>query len=98
LPFHLRSGFMARALIAKDLAAHIEDRRKVPRLEVLAQLLDHVDEDVNGRRRQPRARGHGPRALHRMVNTKDERHRVEQKNGRFGLFCQETSLSGGSSP
>ena len=82
----------ARALVAKNLAADVEDRGKVKRRKILAQLLDHVDKNVNGRRRQPRARGHGPAALHRVVGAKDERHGVEQKDGRLGLVCHATEF------
>ncbi len=74
----------ASALIAKDLAAQVEDGGEVLRREVLAQLLDHVDEDIGRRRRQAGRGGHGPAALHRVVGAKDERHGVEQIDGRLG--------------
>ena len=75
----------AGALVAKDLAAEVEDSGKVARRKILAELLDHVDEDVDGRGGQAVARGHGPAALHGVVGAKDERHGVEQENGRLGL-------------
>ena len=73
-----------RTLVAKHLAAWVEDRSKILRLKILAQLLDHVYEHVGGRGGQPRARRHGPRALHGMIRAEDERHGVEQKDGRLG--------------
>ena len=76
----------AGALVAKDLAAHIEDRGKVARRKVLAQLGDHVHKDVDGRRGQPAAGAHGPAALHCVVGAKDEPHGVEQEDGRLGWF------------
>ena len=83
IPFAQRSHG-AGALVAKDFAAQVKDRGEVLRREILAQLLDHVDEDVDGRRGQPFAGGHGPAALHRVVGAEDERHGVEQKDGRLG--------------
>ncbi len=45
----------AGALVAKDCAAGVEDGGKIVRREILAQLLDHVDEDIGRRRRQRRS-------------------------------------------
>ena len=72
-------------LVAEDFAAHLEDSGEIFRRKVLAQLLDHVDEDVGGRGGQAGARGHGAAALHGVVSAEDERHRVQQKNGLFVL-------------
>ena len=85
VPFAQRAH-RSRALFAKNLAAHVEDRGEVFGREVLTQLLDHIHEDVSGRRGQAGARGHGPRALHRVVGTEDERHGVEQEDRRLGGF------------
>ncbi len=85
----------ARALVAKDFAAHVEDCGKVVGRKVLAQLLDHVHEDVGGRRGQAASGGHGAAALHCVVGTEDERHGVEQEDGRFGLVCHGSEFSRG---
>jgi len=75
----------ARPLVAEDLAAHVEDGCKVLRRKVLAQLFDHVHEDVNSCSGQPVAGRHGTATLHRVVGAKDERHGVEEEYGRLGL-------------
>ena len=85
----------AGALIAEDLSAYVEDGGKVARLEILAQLLDHVHKNKDGRRGQARAGAHGARALHRMIGAEDERHGVEEEDGRLGLVCHGSSLAGG---
>jgi hypothetical protein len=72
------------ALVAEDGAGEVVDGGEVVRLEVLAQLVDHVHEDIGRRRRDAGARGHGALALHGMVGTEDEGHAVEQVDG--GLF------------
>jgi len=79
-------GHGAGALVAEDFAAEVKDGGKVLRLKVLAQLLNHVDEDIRGSGGQAAARGHGPRTLHGVVGAEDERHGVEQEDGRFGLI------------
>ena len=90
----MRSGLHgASALVAEDLAAHVEDGGKVARVKVLAQLFDHVDEDEDGRRGQAGAGAHGPRALHGVVGAEDERHGVEQEDGRLGRVSHEMSLA-----
>jgi len=43
---------MRGALIAEDLSAYVEDGGKVARLEILAQLLDHVHKNKDSRRGQ----------------------------------------------
>ena len=83
VPFAHR-GNAARALIAKDGTAHVEDGGEILRLKVAAELVDHVDEDKRGRGRHAGARGHGALPLHRVIGAKDERHRVQQENGRLG--------------
>ena len=85
----------AGALVAKDFAADVEDRGEVLGREVLAQLLDHVDEDVGGRGGQAGARGHGPRALHGVIGAEDEGHRVEQEDGRLGRSGIDSENSSG---
>ena len=75
---------LAGALVAEDGAGEVVDGGEVLRREVLAQLVDHVDEDVGGGRRNAGARGHGPLALHGVVGAKDERHGVQQVDGRSG--------------
>ncbi len=72
------------ALVAEDGAGEVVDRREVVRLEVLAQLVDHVHEDVGRGGGNAGARGHGALPLHGVVGTEDEGHAVEQVDG--GLF------------
>jgi hypothetical protein len=76
---HLRGHF-----VAMDRGSHVVDGGQVLRLEVLAQLVDHVDEDIGGGGGDAGARGHGALALHRVVGAEDEGHGVEQVDR--GLF------------
>ena len=85
----------AGALVAKDFAADIEDRGKVLGREVLAQLLDHVDEDVGGRGGQAGARGHGPRALHGVIGAEDEA--TSRRAGRRAAWAESVIDSEDSS-
>ena len=55
-----------RAFVAEDLSADVEDGGEVFRLEVAAQFVDHVYENICCRYGCV-ARGHGPLPLHRMV-------------------------------
>ena len=50
----------------------------------------------SSRRGQPRARGHGAAALHGVVGAEDERHGVEQEDGRLGLVSHGTDFTVGS--
>ena len=61
-------------LVAMDGSADVVDRGEVLGLEVLAQLVDHVDEDIGRRGGNAGARGHGPRALHGVIGAEDEGH------------------------
>ncbi len=88
-------GQLARPPVAEDLSADVEDGGKVARVEILAQLFDHVHKNVDGRRGQPRACAHGARTLHRVVGAKDERHGVEQEYGRLGLIGHVTEFNRG---
>ena len=74
----------ARAFVAEDGAAHVEHSSEILRLEVAAELIDHVDEDKRGGGRHARPRGHGALPLHRVIGAKDEGHRVQQENRRLG--------------
>ena len=64
---------------------HVVDRCKVFRLEVLAELVDHVDEHVGCRSWNAGARGHRTLALHRVVGAEDEGHAIKQIDGRLGV-------------
>src|ERR1019366_3476366 len=81
---------VAGARVAEYFSANVEDRSKVLRRKILTQLLDHVHKDVDSRCGQSRARGHGAAALHRVVSAEDERHGVEQEDGRLGLIRHAT--------
>ena len=83
VPFAHR-GDAARALIAKDGTAHIEDGGEILRLKVAAEFVDHVDEDEGGRGGNTGARGHGTLPLHRVIGAKDERHGVQEKDRGLG--------------
>ena len=86
LAFQRRRVPMARARSSRKTSPLTsKTAAKYLRREVLAELLDHVDENVGGRGGQAGARGHGPRALHGVIGAEDERHRVEQEDGRLGL-------------
>jgi hypothetical protein len=74
-----------RAFIAKHLARYVKDRREIPRLKILPQLLDHVCEHVSRGRGHARPRRHGAAALHGVIGAKDKRHGIEQINRRLGL-------------
>ena len=76
---HLRGHF-----VSMDGSTNVVDGGEILRLEVLAQLVDHVDEDVGGGGRDAGARGHGALALHRVISAEDEGHGVEQVD--WGLF------------
>ena len=79
----LAQGHRFRAFVAEDLSADVEDGSEVFRLEVAAQFVDHVYEDICCRCRHTVARGHGPLPLHRMVGAEDEGHRIEQEDRLF---------------
>ena len=79
-------------LVAMDRCADVVDRREVFGLEVLAQLVDHVDEDIGRGRGDAGARGHGPLALHGVIGAEDERHAVEQVDGRLGVGAWAGSM------
>ena len=68
-------------LVAMDGGAYVIDRSEVLGLKVLAQLVDHVDEDVGGCGGDSGARGHGARTLHGVIGAEDEGHAVEQVDG-----------------
>ena len=68
-----------------DGRADVVDGGEVLRREVLAQLVDHVDEDIGGGGGDAGARGHGARALHGVVGAEDEGHGVEQVDGGLGV-------------
>jgi hypothetical protein len=73
-------------LVAMDGCAYVIDGGEVLGLEVLAQLVDHVDEDVGSRGGDAGARGHRARALHGVVGAEDEGHRVEEIDGGLCVF------------
>ncbi len=71
-------------LVAVDGRAYVVDGGEVLGGEVLAQLVDHVDEDIGGGGGDAGARGHGALALHGVVGAEDEGHGVEQVDGGLG--------------
>ena len=81
---------LASELVAVDRGPDVVDGCEVFGGEVLAQLVDHVDEDIGGGGGDAGARGHGPLALHGVVGAEDEGHGIEQVDGRlFGVrTCQ----------
>ena len=79
-----------------DGRADVVDGCEVLGVEVLAQLVDHVDEDIGGRGGNAGARGHGARALHGVIGAEDEGHGVEQVDGRLGGGCWLGFVLGGT--
>ncbi len=75
---------LACALVAEDGAVQVVYGGQKLRGEVLAQLVDHVDEDVGGRGGDAGARRHGALALHGVIGAEDEGHRIEKIDGRLG--------------
>ena len=73
-------------LVAMDGGAYVVDGGEVLGLEVLAQLVDHVDEDIRRRGGDAGARGHGARALHGVIGAEDEGHGVEEVDGGLCRF------------
>ena len=75
---------LAGTLVAEDGAVQVVDGGEKLRGEVLAQLVDHVDEDVGGRGGNTGARRHGALALHGVIGAEDEGHRIEEIDGGLG--------------
>ena len=72
---------LGRFFVAVHGGSALVDGGEVVRLEVLPQLVDHIDEDVGGGGGNAGARGHGARALHGVVGAEDEGHAVEEIDG-----------------
>ena len=83
LMLNFLTSFISRgALVAEDGGADVVDGGEVLRGEVLAQLVDHVDEDIGGGGGDAGARGHGALALHGVIGAEDEGHAC--RAGRWG--------------
>ena len=80
LAVHLFQGGHGRALLLAEAGAHVEDGGNVFGMEVLAQLVEHVHEDEDGRRGQARTGAHGALAAHGVVGAEDEGIGVYQKD------------------
>ena len=78
---------LTSALVAEDRAVQVVDGGQKLRSEILAQLVDHVDEDIGGRGGDAGARGHGALALHGVIGAEDEGHRIEKIDGRLDGRC-----------
>ena len=65
-------------------AADIEHGGEVLRVEILAQLAQHVDEDVGRAGGNAGLRGHGPLPRHGVIGAEDERHGVDQEDAALG--------------
>ena len=83
---------LAGELVAVDGGAYVVDGGEVLGGEVLAQLVDHVDEDIGGGGRDAGARGHGALALHGVVGAEDEGHGVEEVDGGLGGLGSHMSM------
>ena len=83
-----------RLLIAKCRRSYVEDRRKVLRVEVVAQLVQHVDEDKGSCRGNPGASRHRTLPLHGVICPEDEGHSVDQEDmwTGFGLWLRRQGL------
>ena len=64
-----------------DGGSYVVDGGEVGGGEVLAELVDHVDEDIGGGGGDAGAGGHGAGALHGVVGAEDEGHGVEEVDG-----------------
>ena len=83
---------LAGELVAVDGGADVVDGGEVLGREVLAELVDHVDEDIGGGGGDAGARGHGALALHGVVGAEDEGHGVEQVDGGLGGLGGHVSM------
>ncbi len=71
-------GFGLR--VAERLGRDIEDSGEVGGGEIVAQLAQHVDEDVDGGGGKPGFCGHGALPRHGMIGAEDERHSVDEED------------------
>ena len=73
-------------LVAKGRRGHVENRRDVLGGEILAQLVQHVDEDVSCAGWNARLGRHGPLPRHGVIGAEDEGHGVDQKDAALGAL------------
>ena len=84
-------GHRLGLLVAEGGPGDVEHRGQILRRKIVAQLAQHVHEDVNRRRRQPGLGRHGPLPRHGVIGAEDERHGVDQINAPVrgdGLRCR----------
>ena len=84
-----------RLLITKCGRSHVKYRSQIFRGKIIAQLAQHIHEDVCRRSRQPGASGHPSLPCHGVIGPKNERHGVHQENAVFSRRY-ENGLRGGS--
>ena len=66
-----------RLLVAEGRRGHVENRRDVLGSKILAQLVQHVDEDISCAGGNARFGRHGPLPRHGVIGAEDERHGVD---------------------
>ena len=69
-----------RLLVAKSRRRYVVNRRQVFGRKIVAQLAQHVDENVDGGGGQSVFGRHGPLARHGVVGAENKRHRVDEKD------------------
>ena len=71
-------------LIAKGWGGDIKHRGQIFRREIIAQLAQHVDEDIGRGGGQAGLGGHGALPRHGVIGAEDERHGVDEEDAAVG--------------
>ena len=90
-----QAGHRGGLLVAKGGSGHVEDGGQVLRLEVGAQLAQHVDEDERRAGRDAGLGRHRPLPRHGVIGAEDERHRVDQVDAALGTGGLSRNNDGG---
>jgi hypothetical protein len=81
---NLRTLVMASACVSrKSFGGDVEDRGEIGGREIVAQLAQHVDEDVDRGGGKAGFGGHGALPRHGVIGAEDERHGVDQEDAVF---------------
>ena len=78
------AGHGCRLLVAERWSREIEGSGQVLRIEIGAQLAQHVDEDKRRARGKSGLVRHGALPAHGVIGAEDERHRVDEKDAPLG--------------
>ena len=77
---------------AECRAGNVEHRCQIFGREIVAQLAQHVHENIDRRSGQAGFRGHGPLPRHGVIGAENERHRIDEVDApllRSGRRCSE---------